>query len=85
MGEDVNIGAGVVVANYDGKKKHKTVIHKKAFIGSDTVIVAPSTIGEGAATGAGSVVTKSVAPKTIVVGVPARVFKKKQGKRKHNG
>jgi len=78
VGESSNIGAGVVVANYDGRKKHKTVIHKGAFIGSDTVIVAPSVIGEGAATGAGSVVTKSVAPKTVVVGVPARVFKKKK-------
>jgi len=82
VGEDSNIGAGVVVANYDGKRKHKTVIHKGAFIGSDTVIVAPLVIGEGAATGAGSVVTRPVAPKTVVVGVPARVFrKKKRGKR----
>ena len=78
VGEDSNIGAGVVVANYDGKRKHKTVIHKRAFIGSDTVIVAPSVIGEGAATGAGSVVTKPVAPKTVVIGVPARVFKRKK-------
>jgi len=78
VGDGSNIGAGVVVANYDGKRKHKTVIHKGAFIGSDTVIVAPSVIGKGSATGAGSVVTKPVAPGTVVVGVPARVFKKKK-------
>ena len=81
VGEGSNIGAGVVVANYDGKRKHKTVIHKKAFIGSDTIIVAPSVIGEGAATGAGSVVTKPVASDTVVVGVPARVFKKRKKKK----
>ncbi len=77
VGDGVNIGAGTVIANYDGKQKHKTYIGKNAFIGSDTVIVAPAKIGEKAITGAGSVVTKDVKPKTVVVGVPAKIFKKK--------
>jgi len=77
VGKSVNIGAGVVVANYDGKKKYKTFIKKKAFIGSDTIIVAPAKIGKGAVTGAGSVVTKNVKDKNIVVGVPARVLRKR--------
>ncbi len=78
IADDVNIGAGTVIANYDGKFKHKTYIKNKAFIGSDSVLVAPLTIGEGAVTGAGSVVTKNVKPKEVVVGVPARVLKKKK-------
>ncbi len=80
VGEAVNIGAGTVIANYDGKRKHNTTIGKRAFIGSGTVIVAPANIGEGAMTGAGSVVTKPVKSNTIVVGVPARVFKRKKSK-----
>jgi bifunctional UDP-N-acetylglucosamine pyrophosphorylase/glucosamine-1-phosphate N-acetyltransferase len=75
VGEGTNIGAGTVVANYDGKKKHKTVIGKNAFIGSDTVLRAPVRVGEKAVTGCGSVVTKNVAAKTVVVGVPARKIK----------
>ncbi|MBN3041255.1 MAG: bifunctional UDP-N-acetylglucosamine diphosphorylase/glucosamine-1-phosphate N-acetyltransferase GlmU, partial [Candidatus Omnitrophica bacterium] len=76
--ENVNIGAGTVIANYDGRNKHKTFINKGAFIGSDTVLVAPVTIGKDSVTGAGSVVTKDVKAGQIVVGVPARAFKKKR-------
>lgn len=72
IGENTNIGAGTVVANYDGTRKHQTTIGANAFIGSDTVLRAPLTIGDGAATGAGSVVTKDVAPGRTVVGIPAR-------------
>ncbi len=72
VGEGVNIGAGTITANYDGQRKHRTVIGDRAFIGSDTIIRAPVTIGEGGITGAGSVVTHDVAPGTTVVGVPAR-------------
>jgi len=79
IADDVNVGAGTVVANFDGKLKHKTYIKKKAFIGSDTVLVAPVTVGEGGVTGAGSVITKNVKPKTVVVGVPARILKKRRG------
>ncbi len=73
IGEDVNIGAGTITANYDGRRKHRTVIGNGAFIGSDTILRAPLTIGEGAYTGAGSVVTKDVPPGKLAVGVPARI------------
>jgi bifunctional UDP-N-acetylglucosamine pyrophosphorylase/glucosamine-1-phosphate N-acetyltransferase len=72
IGEDVNVGAGSVTANFDGTAKHRTVIGDRASIGVDTMMVAPVTIGEGAVTGAGSVVTRDVAPGKKVVGVPAR-------------
>jgi bifunctional UDP-N-acetylglucosamine pyrophosphorylase/glucosamine-1-phosphate N-acetyltransferase len=74
VGKNVNIGAGTVVANFDGKKKNRTVIQDKAFIGCDAVLIAPVTIGRGAIVGAGSVVTRNhnVADHTTVVGVPAR-------------
>jgi len=68
----VNIGAGSITCNYDGVNKYKTQIGQGAFLGSDTLLVAPVTIGAGAITGAGSVVTKDVAPGTLVYGVPAR-------------
>lgn len=72
IGERVNIGAGSITANYDGKQKNATVVEQDAFIGSDTVLVAPVTVAEGAKTGAGSVVTKDVAAGSVVVGIPAR-------------
>ncbi|MFH1519062.1 MAG: sugar phosphate nucleotidyltransferase [Candidatus Omnitrophota bacterium] len=78
IAEGVNIGAGTVAANYDGKSKQRTDIERYAFIGSDTILVAPVKIGKGAITGAGSVVTKNVKPNTVVVGVPARELKKKK-------
>src|SRR5439155_6798614 len=71
VGERVNIGAGTITMNYDGVSKHRTTIGNDAFIGSDTLLRAPVTIGEGAVTGAGAVVTKDVAPGLPVVGVPA--------------
>jgi UDP-N-acetylglucosamine diphosphorylase/glucosamine-1-phosphate N-acetyltransferase len=73
VGEAVNIGAGTITANFDGVRKHKTVIGSGAFIGSDTILRAPITVGEGAYTGAGSVVTKDVPPGKLAVGVPARI------------
>jgi bifunctional UDP-N-acetylglucosamine pyrophosphorylase/glucosamine-1-phosphate N-acetyltransferase len=76
IGEEVNIGAGTITCNYDGERKHPTQIGAGAFIGSDTMLVAPIKIGEGAKTGAGAVVTKNVAPKTLAVGVPARAIRK---------
>jgi bifunctional UDP-N-acetylglucosamine pyrophosphorylase/glucosamine-1-phosphate N-acetyltransferase len=72
VGDDVNIGAGSVTANFDGTEKHETVIGDGAFIGVDTMLRAPVTVGPGAKTGAGSVVTRDVAPGKTVVGVPAR-------------
>ena len=72
---DVNVGAGTITCNYDGKNKHPTEIGQNAFIGSDTMLVAPVKIGQGARTGAGSVVTKDVPPHTLAVGIPARKIK----------
>ena len=72
VGEHVNIGAGTITCNYDGKQKHPTVIEGHAFIGSDSLLVAPVRVGEHAKTGAGSVVTHDVPARTIVYGVPAR-------------
>jgi bifunctional UDP-N-acetylglucosamine pyrophosphorylase/glucosamine-1-phosphate N-acetyltransferase len=60
VGEDANIGAGVVTCNYDGRDKHRTTIGKRAFIGSDTMLVAPVTVGDDSTTGAGSVITADV-------------------------
>jgi len=77
IGRLVNIGAGCVTANFDGKKKNITLIKDRAFVGSDTVLIAPVEIGKNATTGAGSVVTKSVKDKTVVAGVPARILKTK--------
>ena len=73
IGADVNLGAGMVTCNYDGVDKHRTVIEKGAFIGCDTMLVAPVTIGAGAVTGAGAVVTKDVPVGRLAVGVPARI------------
>jgi bifunctional UDP-N-acetylglucosamine pyrophosphorylase/glucosamine-1-phosphate N-acetyltransferase len=76
VGARTNIGAGTITCNYDGKKKHRTVIGEDSFIGSDTLLRAPVTIGARATTGAGSVVTKNIPPGSTAVGSPARVIKK---------
>lgn len=76
IGPGVNIGAGTITCNYDGVKKYPTEIGAGAFIGSDTMLVAPVKVGEGAHTGAGAVVTKNVPENTLVVGVPARAIRK---------
>lgn len=70
---NVNIGAGTITCNYDGIAKYPTVIKEGAFIGSDTMLVAPVTVGKGAKTGAGSVVTRDVPEGKVVLGVPARI------------
>jgi bifunctional UDP-N-acetylglucosamine pyrophosphorylase/glucosamine-1-phosphate N-acetyltransferase len=72
----VNIGAGVITVNYDGKQKHSTEIGEGAFVGSDTMLVAPVKLGDRARTGAGSVVTKDVPSDTLAVGAPARAIRK---------
>lgn len=73
VGENVNIGAGTITCNYDGERKHRTVIQDGAFIGSDVMLVAPLEIGAGARIGAGSVVTHDVPAGAVAYGVPARV------------
>ncbi len=80
VGTGVNIGAGTITANYDGKNKNVTHIGDGAFIGCDSVLIAPVKIGRNAITGAGSVVTRGrdVSANNVVVGVPAKVV----GKRK---
>ncbi len=80
LGEDANIGAGTITANFDGKKKNRTQISDGAFVGVDTMFVAPVKLGRDARTGAGSVVTKDVPDGATAVGVPARVIKRKDVK-----
>jgi bifunctional UDP-N-acetylglucosamine pyrophosphorylase/glucosamine-1-phosphate N-acetyltransferase len=72
IGAETNIGAGTITANFDGEHKHRTEIGGRAFIGSDTILRAPVRVGDGARTGAGSVVTRDVPDGVTVVGVPAR-------------
>ena len=75
IGENVNIGAGTVTCNFDGKEKQKTKILKNAFIGSGTMIVAPVVIGQNSVVGAGSVVTKNIGNDQLVYGNPATIKK----------
>jgi len=77
LGEDVNIGAGTITANFDGTNKNRTKIGDGAFVGVDTMLVAPVKLGKGSRTGAGSVVTKDVPDGATAVGVPARVIRRK--------
>jgi len=77
LGEDANIGAGTITANFDGANKNRTEIGDGAFVGVDTMLVAPVKLGKGARTGAGSVVTKDVPDGATAVGVPARVVRRK--------
>ena len=67
IGKSVNIGAGTITCNYDGKKKHVTNIKDKVFIGSNSSIIAPITIGEGSTIGAGSVITRNVKRKSLAL------------------
>lgn len=82
VGANVNIGAGTITCNFDGVRKHRTIIGDGAFIGSDTMLVAPLTVGEGASTGAGSVVNRDVPPGSMAVGAPARVRRRAARRRR---
>ncbi len=78
IGADVNIGAGTITCNYDGEKKNPTTIEDGAFIGSDTMLVAPVRVGKRARTGAGAVVTRDVPEDSVVVGMPARAIRRRK-------
>jgi bifunctional UDP-N-acetylglucosamine pyrophosphorylase/glucosamine-1-phosphate N-acetyltransferase len=79
VGERTNIGAGTITCNYDGVNKNPTAIGADAFIGSNSSLVAPLTIGDGALTGAGAVVIRDVPDGDRVVGNPARSIGAKKG------
>ncbi len=80
VGAKANIGAGTITANYDGVHKHETRIGARAFLGSGTVVVAPSEIGDDAMTGAGAIVKRGskIGPREVWVGVPARLLKQRE-------
>jgi bifunctional UDP-N-acetylglucosamine pyrophosphorylase / glucosamine-1-phosphate N-acetyltransferase len=80
IGEDANLGAGTITANYDGVNKHQTKIGDRAFTGVNTNLIAPVTIGDGAYLGAGSVVNKDIPPGKLAVGIPARVIRDAPGR-----
>ncbi|MBI3362160.1 MAG: bifunctional UDP-N-acetylglucosamine diphosphorylase/glucosamine-1-phosphate N-acetyltransferase GlmU [Chloroflexi bacterium] len=76
LGAEVNVGAGTITCNFDGVRKNRTEIGAGAFIGSDTMLVAPVRLGANSRTGAGSVVTRDVPEDSLAVGVPARVIRR---------
>jgi bifunctional UDP-N-acetylglucosamine pyrophosphorylase / glucosamine-1-phosphate N-acetyltransferase len=82
IGEGVNIGAGTITCNWDGQSKHKSIVEDDAYIGSDTMLVAPVRVGKRAATGAGSVVKGDVPDDALAVGVPARIIERRGDKMK---
>ncbi len=75
VGDETNIGAGTITCNFDGVAKHRTIIGRGVFIGSDSMLVAPVTLADGARTGAGSVVNKDVPAGALAVGAPARIVR----------
>lgn len=87
VGNNVNIGAGTITANYDGKNKNRTVIGDNSFIGVGTILIAPVKIGKRAITGAGTVVLKghNIKDGATAVGVPARILERRRGERRERG
>ena len=77
VGARSNLGAGLITCNYDGIDKHRTNIGEDSFIGCDTMLVAPVSVGDGAATGAGAVVTRDIPAGLLAVGVPAKITREK--------
>ena len=75
MGERVNIGAGTITCNYDGFAKHETVIEDEVFVGSNTNLVAPVTVGKGAIIAAGSTITEAIPPDAVAFGRAPQVNK----------
>ncbi|MEW6072377.1 MAG: NTP transferase domain-containing protein [Planctomycetota bacterium] len=87
IGANANIGAGTIVANYDGKRKNQTDIGDRAFIGSGTVLIAPCRVGEGALTGGGAIVTKhsDIPPGDVWVGIPAKPLRSRKNAASREG
>lgn len=85
VGAHANIGAGTITCNYDGRNKHETRIGDHAFIGSNTCLVAPVSVGEGASVGAGSVITKDVEAHALALTRPPQVSRPGWSKRKKQG
>ena len=82
IGEGVNVGAGTITCNYDGKHKHTTIVEDRAFIGSDTTLVAPVRIGQGSYIGAGSCITDDVPPDSLAIGRARQIVKESWTKAK---
>ena len=87
IGAGANIGAGTIVANYDGQHKHRTTVGDRAFVGSGSVLIAPCRVGDGALTGGGAVVTRNteIPPGEAWVGVPARPLKRQGTRERPDG
>ena len=83
IGERTNIGAGTITCNYDGEKKHRTTIGARAFIGSNSTLVAPIEIGDGSYIGAGSVITDAVPAHALALGRARQVVKPGWKKRRN--
>jgi len=81
VGKDVNIGAGTITCNYDGRKKSKTNIKDKVFVGSNTSLVAPVTLNEKSVIGAGSVITRNVTKGSLALTRPKQQEKKNYRRR----
>lgn len=82
IGTKTNIGAGTITCNYDGKKKHRTTIGRGAFVGSQTTLIAPVVLGDGAFTAAGTVVTENVPPEALAIGRTRQVVKEGWARRR---
>jgi bifunctional UDP-N-acetylglucosamine pyrophosphorylase/glucosamine-1-phosphate N-acetyltransferase len=85
IGANANIGAGTITCNYDGQKKHQTIVGEGAFVGSNSTLVAPVTIGDGAYTAAGSVITKDVAPDALAIGRARQEEKPEWARKRRSG
>ena len=81
LGKNVNVGAGTITCNYDGKNKHKTIIEDNVFIGTNNSLIAPLKIRKNSKTGAGSIIRKNIPPDSLVVGLD-KLIKLKKNKRK---